>query len=385
VTVTGPPGQPGLTLTGPPGATVTQTQTVTEQLACPKPTNSAPVTPQDTSDDATWGCSPGYVCMPPMPNGCTLWVDPPEADYLCDAKFCKPAPDFTDVVWPKGETTYYPPTKGYFNLNPHAFGLDYGIFVEKIVTLFVIGDVSSKAFTTGNWKSQSAFSHFPPAAAATSAVIKREILKRDNTIVPALCYAQCNNCMLEAQKVGKTPELCRSGSAFQSDYSSCNECVSANGDTTKTSLQTYVNPQFAQFIDFCNAKAPQSIVEPPSSTSTATVVPLPQTQSVVVATSTGPTPTRNVAVTSQASANSNTEPVILSSTSAPAANPASSAVSTASANAGAIGSSSTTVQSSASATSSGPAQVTANAADASRPSAFIMIVALLLAAFFTLL
>jgi hypothetical protein len=288
-----------ITIVGPtqtvsgPGST----ETITESsvVTCPAPTNSAPVTPQDTGPNALWGCSPGFVCSPPKPDSCTVFAQPPSYDYLCDASFCIPSPPFTPVVWPDHETSFYPPTQGYFNLPPPAFGLDYGIFAETVVN----------GVATGDWSSQASITHFPPAATAAAKKVRHlppqaralpaPLQKRDSTIVPAVCYAVCNNCYIEAQKVGKSPALCSSGSAFESELSACESCVQANGDSTKATLQTYVSPEFAPFITFCNAQPPaQPIVE---STSIQVNTPPAVTHSVVVATEQAPTPTISVGVT----------------------------------------------------------------------------------------
>lgn len=289
ITVVGPTQ----TVTGPGN-----TKTVTESIVtCPAPTNSAPVTPQDTGPDSLWGCSPGFVCSPPKPGSCTLFAQPPGYDYLCDASFCIPAPPFTDVIWPENQTSFYPPTPGYFNLPPPAFGLDYGIFSETVIN----------GVTTGDWTSQASITHFPPAATAATKKVRHlppqaraipaPIQKRDSSIVPAVCYAVCNNCYVEAQKVGKSPALCAPGSAFNTDLGSCEDCVAANGDSTKATLQNYVSPEFAPFLQFCNAQPAQSQV---GSTTVVTNTPPAVTQSVVVATSTenAPTPTISVGVTS---------------------------------------------------------------------------------------
>jgi hypothetical protein len=287
-----------ITVVGPTqtvtGAGNTATVTESSVVTCPAPTNSGPVTPQDTGPNALWGCSPGFVCSPPKPDSCTVFAQPPSYDYLCDASFCIPSPPFTPVKWPDHETSFYPLTQGYFNLPPPAFGLGYGIFAETVVD----------GVATGDWSSQASITHFPPAATAAKKVrqlppraraLPAPIQKRDNTIVPAVCYALCNNCYIEAQKVGKSPALCSSGSAFESDLSACESCVQANGDKTKATLQKYVSPEFAPFINFCNAQPPaQPIVE---STSVKVNTPPAVTHSVVVATEQAPTPTVSVGVT----------------------------------------------------------------------------------------
>jgi hypothetical protein len=134
--------------------------------------------------------------------------------------------------------------------------------------------------------------------------------KRDSSIVPAVCYATCNDCYIEAQRVGLSPNLCTPESPFQQDYDACQNCVAANENNVKISLQTSVDPEFAPFINFCNA-APASEIQ---STSITVVTPAAVTQSVVVATETAPTPTVSVAVTSQVPANTPTTTPTTSST-----------------------------------------------------------------------
>jgi hypothetical protein len=172
--------------------------------------------------------------------------------------------------------------------------------------------------------------------------------------VPSICYATCNDCYIEAQSVGLSPDLCTTGSPFQSDYANCQACVQANGDSLKISLQTYVVPEFQPFIDFCNAAPAQSEVQ---STSTAIVTPPPVTQSVVVATQTAPTPTISVAVTSQVPANTPTTP------------PTTSSPPSTTETAGGIFTSSSS--SSSSATTS-VALVTTNSGTGLRPSSFLL-------------
>lgn len=287
------------------------------------PTNTpgGKVVPQNTGPDAVWGCSPGYNCDPPKPAGCNIWANPPDTNYLCDAKNCKPSPDFHPVQWPDNTTTFYPPTKGYFNLNPRAFGLDYTIFVEKIIvkTITKHGYPFVTTLTTGDWASKPAFSHFATAAPVSKRAVQERaiIAKRDGTIIPAVCFDNCNNCFVEAQKVGKSPALCDPNAPFQQDLAGCQDCVSANGDQTKSTLQTYFNPEIAQFVNFCSVQPPQSVLEP--ATSTAVVVPVPATQTTVVATQTAETPTVQVSITSQAqaSANTNTAPSPIGGTPVP--------------------------------------------------------------------
>ncbi|KAG4441760.1 hypothetical protein IFR05_002751 [Cadophora sp. M221] len=390
-TVTIPPVFNTITVPGPtvigPGVTVT----VNGLVVCPKPTNTpgVVVTPQDSGPNALWGCSPGYVCDLPKPAGCTVFADPPDYDFLCDAKYCIPSPPFPTVVWPKGETSYYPITEGYFNLNPQAFGLDFTIFVTNVVVITVTGKHGKETVqtvTTGDYSSQASLTHFGSTDIPTSTLVitpsitpttyaaatgsahahwkkARDVihlLKRDDTIVPAVCYATCNNCYIEAQSVGLSPELCATGSAFRSSYEACQQCVQSSDPTTATDpLKVYVEPKFAKFVDFCAAQAPIPVLQ---STSTATVIPVPATQSVVVATETAPTPTISVAITSQVPAVTSTPAAITSQVPAVTSTPVPIP---------------TTTSSSPPTTTSALVQVTGNMAAGSRQSSFTMMVSVL--------
>ncbi|KAH8591048.1 hypothetical protein B0O99DRAFT_598577 [Bisporella sp. PMI_857] len=78
--------------------------------------------------------------------------------------------------------------------------------------------------------------------------------RRDNTIVPAICFTPCNDAFIEAQKIGLNPSLCTLDSVFTLGIQECNQCVVANGGSTNdTSLASYVSPQFASFINYCTS------------------------------------------------------------------------------------------------------------------------------------
>jgi hypothetical protein len=267
-------------------------------------------------------------------------------------------------------------------LNPGAFGLDYGIFGEEIITTSVVvyGKTILTTIITGDWASQASITHFATATIIPK-VKGRNILplqkldiiplqKRDSSVVPAVCYATCNDCYIEAQRVGLSPGLCTPSSPFESDYGACQACVAANGDSTKISLQTYVEPEFQPFIDFCNAAPAQSEVQ---STSTAVVTPPAVTQSVVVATQTAPTPTISVAVTSQVPANTPTTGPATGQTTGPATTPTTtpkgSGTPSTTETAGGVFTSSSSSSSSAT-TSVG--QVTTNSGNGLRPSSFLL-------------
>ncbi|PVH87932.1 hypothetical protein DL98DRAFT_632164 [Cadophora sp. DSE1049] len=104
------------------------------------------------------------------------------------------------------------------------------------------------------------------------AFFKRALRLRDETIVPAVCYATCNNAYLEAESVGLSPELCAVDSGFLQGYEYCQSCVSANSANGSESVQVYVDPKFAKFIDYCNAQEPIPVIFPANATSTVTTV-----------------------------------------------------------------------------------------------------------------
>lgn len=305
-----------------PGPTVTDVRTTTlppVTVSVPGPTVTTSISvctvmpTSDTtpgrvvSDEQTWGCDPGFVCMPPKPGSCNLWPDSPSDDFLCEPQYCKPAPYYPEVEWPANETGWYPPTEGYFNLNPNAFGLSYEIFeINEVVTKI---DGKKTTILTGDWTSQATISHFPPVptSSATTTTKKHHygrgsahlLSKRDGSIVPAICYAPCNNAYLEAQQVGKSDALCGSETTFNLTYTRCDTCIANHADDVQLTKRTYLEPKFAQYIGFC-AIQPQ----------------LPQLSS----TSPQPQETDTPTITSETQAPPNTdtsvEPIPTSSTSA---------------------------------------------------------------------
>ncbi|KAJ8122150.1 hypothetical protein O1611_g9915 [Lasiodiplodia mahajangana] len=78
--------------------------------------------------------------------------------------------------------------------------------------------------------------------------------------VPALCYDTCNNANIEAQAVGKTPELCAADSGFWSYYNDCVDCVKAYSNNDTAATQDSLDPTFGQFIDYCDSMVPETTV-----------------------------------------------------------------------------------------------------------------------------
>jgi hypothetical protein len=62
-----------------------------------------------------------------------------------------------------------------------------------------------------------------------------------------------DNAYIEAQKQGNNSALCAVNSTFAIDYQNCTACVVDNGDTSKVSLQSYVEPEFQPFLEYCES------------------------------------------------------------------------------------------------------------------------------------
>ncbi|KAF5123461.1 hypothetical protein E5D57_011374 [Metarhizium anisopliae] len=237
-----------------PATTVTVTPMFDVSL-CPTPTGVS--TPLDAKSNRTFGCEPGYVCNPPKPNGCNLWPKPPSDDFLCDPNDCIPSPPFAKVEWQECETGYYPPSYGYFNLDPEGFGLSYDIFEYKVINETINGHPSM--ITTGNWGSQSSLTAWPkPSPPASHGQMRKRIndhkachkSKRD-IVVPSICYKPCNEAYLIALSTGKTDGLCDRDSKFRAAEVSCSNCIKANANSNSTSTGEAQKEPFEQFINFC--------------------------------------------------------------------------------------------------------------------------------------
>ncbi|KAI0886740.1 uncharacterized protein GGS22DRAFT_158582 [Annulohypoxylon maeteangense] len=71
---------------------------------------------------------------------------------------------------------------------------------------------------------------------------------------PLTCYNICNNGYLEAQRVGKVPALCASGSNFLTYYDSCQQCINEVG----ISWTEYL-PPLTEYVDYCNSTNPNQL------------------------------------------------------------------------------------------------------------------------------
>jgi hypothetical protein len=226
------------------------------------PTYTAAIIPLPS--DYTWGCPPGYLCKPKQEN-CNFEVGLPSESYYCAPDECipvtpLPAPElWNPTIYGNASPATDPSLKydvvdHYFNMNPRDYGLSYDIFVATEVITYTSTTTIIEA--------------------PTQAVRARQA----QTSVPAACYPWCNNCLLEAQAVGKSPALCVPGSAFEIDMNDCEQCIAYHkSDGAGTFVQ--IAPQFQQFINYCAQISSTTVGSTATSTYTSTPIPIVQTSS----------------------------------------------------------------------------------------------------------
>ncbi|KAH7131450.1 hypothetical protein B0J13DRAFT_562635 [Dactylonectria estremocensis] len=118
---------------------------------------------------------------------------------------------------------------------------------------------------------------------ADAAAFANESLLFRRDVTPAICYDDCNNAYKIAVSIGKNSALCARDSAFTKAYAACSSCIQENESDSEGSVRDYVEPEFAQFIEFCDDLATQ---QPGVSTTVKTVTNSagPRTSVVVVTT-----------------------------------------------------------------------------------------------------
>ncbi|KAK7915301.1 hypothetical protein PG985_013004 [Apiospora marii] len=117
--------------------------------------------------------------------------------------------------------------------------------------------------------------------------------------IPSVCYATCtgvaltsfllDDALLEAQRQGKTPALCRAGSAFREDVQRCNECMqdhNAANVTDSVALQP-----IGSYLNYCNTNG--TVSQAPTDTDTVSV------EITTIGTNTARMVTTNVMITTE--------------------------------------------------------------------------------------
>ncbi|KAG6194127.1 hypothetical protein E4U10_003272 [Claviceps purpurea] len=252
-----------LTQTLPPSLITEPAKTVTETAIynitlCPTPTGStAPLSP---TSDLTFGCKPGYVCNPPKPNGCNLWPGPPADDFLCDKKDCIPAPPLNKPT--RGDGEYYPPSYGYFNLDPVPFGLSYNIFAKPrqfVEDVHNTKDTSSQQTPPVSHKvSHSTSDSYPTSSRQEKKASESRKRGNKRDTVSDSCYDESDHAYNSAQLMGKKPALCDEDSDFEQGFDRYQRCIKANSQTTMSKMaqfkviQLYVEHKFDQFLEYCD-------------------------------------------------------------------------------------------------------------------------------------
>ncbi|KAK1775467.1 hypothetical protein QBC45DRAFT_242881 [Copromyces sp. CBS 386.78] len=70
---------------------------------------------------------------------------------------------------------------------------------------------------------------------------------------PPECYEICQTAYIAAQRVGKTSSLCEAGSSFREYYNECDVCLRHSTKIDYDAVvKEYLEPRFAQFIDYCD-------------------------------------------------------------------------------------------------------------------------------------
>ena len=259
-------------------STWTTTEKATLTICPPRTINPTFTAQYPIPTEFTWGCPPGYLCKPDQIN-CNFEAGLPSEEFYCSPDQCiaASAPGVPQLWDPTIYGNSSPATDPslrftvidhYFNMNPQDFGLTYDIFIEE------------EAFTF-----TSTIGYAPTAAVAA---------RQAQTSVPGACYTWCNNCLIEAQSVGKTPALCAPGSDYEKDLANCQQCIKSHSSST-TDSYVKIAPQFQQFMAYCaSVSAPSTTPTPTAtvySTSTLTVQPeLSLSTSSSVTTITTPVP-----------------------------------------------------------------------------------------------
>ena len=185
----------------------------------------------------TWGCPPGYLCKPPHTDDredCTVEAGLPAESYTCSPSNCVVAPPLViNQTTVEGHVFTY--SQDYYNLDPEDFGLSYKILQGSG------GSQPSDSTTSGI----SPFSPSKPLPAAQGGT-------GSDGSIPPLCYNICNDVGLEAQSMGKTPELCQPDSAFSTERAHCKSCIELKASNPSEAYSQRLLPSFSQFLNYCD-------------------------------------------------------------------------------------------------------------------------------------
>ncbi|EER29779.1 hypothetical protein CPC735_000350 [Coccidioides posadasii C735 delta SOWgp] len=229
-----------------PGTDRTVTRTVDYISICPSRTLNPTFTPTaPVPSHYIWGCPPGTLCRPrhgPEDGNCNFEVGLPGADFFCSPEECgPPLPERPPQYW--GEPVFgtqvekYVVSPGYYYLDPRMFGLDFDVFVFDNTT---------------------------------SEYSEHGLHKRQGDIqLPSNCMDECSNVALPIQSGISRDELCLIGSDFLQFVSECRDCIDLFAEPGGGTFPD-IQPQFAQFLNYCEQHPGESSVSPepqlPSST-----------------------------------------------------------------------------------------------------------------------
>lgn len=214
-------------------------------------------------NDWTWGCPPGWLCKPPKEN-CDIEAGLPDRGFTCSPDHCIPAEPLPRPLQTWDDTIYGNSTPAtnpslginlidsYFNMDPTSYGLTYEIFVIEQELTYTETIV------------------LPPNPTSVPRYFPKIKARQGQTDIPPNCYPWCNNALLEVQSLGKSPEICESGSAFLTSVGQCRECIEYHADPAQPDSFVRIAPQFQQFIDYCDVPASTTVSTTVSTTLTST-------------------------------------------------------------------------------------------------------------------
>lgn len=278
-----------------PPVTVTATSLsvtpVFQVSLCPTPSAAILEEPLCASSNRTWGCLPGYICNMRKPNGCNFWPGLPSPDFVCPPENCMVAPPYTEVEWKENSTYYYPPSFGYFYLDPEKFGLPYDIF--EFSTYREVHGCATTTITTGNWHGGHITPRGDAPCTATSGAVavethaplvkKAEIEGRAFASAGVnigggfastgvdVCYSLCVHAVVIGQYAGKNPAICEPNSFFMQAVHSCTKCI--NDHPGSGNVADYAGSALGQWVHYCQTLPGNNppVSQPPDRETTAAV------------------------------------------------------------------------------------------------------------------